>query len=173
MTTGEIDLDLGDRRRFLSLEQLVMAVVAGALGTVAFGVFGQGISPMMGGSNLAPVPLAGSVFKSVAGFGYKPAAYLLHYFAGVVCYPLAFLLIARPLWKTFLPFMPWYAIALVFGVIQWVFALYVMAHLVAGMPPFLKFSGITWAALYGHIIYAVVAIGISQNITISFRGRRS
>lgn len=36
------------------------------------------------------------------------------------------------------------------------FALFVLAHLVLGMPAFLGFSGITWAALVGHVIYAGV-----------------
>jgi hypothetical protein len=32
-----------------------------------------------------------------------------------------------------------------------------MAHLVAGNKPFLGWGGITWVALWGHIIYALVA----------------
>ncbi|MEM7644452.1 MAG: hypothetical protein AAF366_18290, partial [Pseudomonadota bacterium] len=39
----------------------------------------------------------------------------------------------------------------------WIFALYVMAHLVAGMPAFLGFTGITWVALWGHVLFGVVA----------------
>ncbi len=158
-------------RPIMDVERFLTLLIAGGFGTLAFAIFGQGLSPLLGGSNLAPVPLAGSVFKSIAGFGSKPAAHLLHYFAGIMCYPLAFALIGRPIWQKVMPALPWYVVAVAFGVVQWVFALYVMAHLVAGMPPFLKFSGITWAALYGHIIYALVAIGISQYLCISFRKR--
>ena len=42
------------------------------------------------------------------------------------------------------------------------FALYVMAHLVTGNKPFLGWTGITWVALWGHIIYALVAATIME-----------
>ena len=45
---------------------------------------------------------------------------------------------------------------MVYGIALWVFALYIMASLIAGNKPFLGFSGITWVALWGHIVYAVV-----------------
>ena len=48
------------------------------------------------------------------------------------------------------------------GVALWVFALYVMAHLVTGNKPFLGFTGSTWVALWGHIVYALVAAGIME-----------
>ena len=47
-----------------------------------------------------------------------------------------------------------------YGVLLWVFALYVMAHLIAGNPPFLGFTGITWVALVGHVLFALVAAAI-------------
>lgn len=169
MTVNDPHFEAGIARPSLSLERLLTLFIAGGFGTLAFSIFGQGISPLLGGSNLAPVPLAGSVFKAIAGFGSKPAAHLLHYAAGIICYPLAFALIGRPLWQKLIPSMPWYVVAVAFGVVQWVFALYVMAHLIAGMPPFLKFTGITWAALYGHVIYALVAVGISQHLCITWR----
>ncbi|WP_350334656.1 hypothetical protein [Coralliovum pocilloporae] len=164
--------DIGAQKSVLSLERLTIVLIAGAFGTIAFEIFGQAISPLLGGSRLAPVPLAASVFKAIAGFGSKPAAYMLHYLAGVLCYPLAFALIGRPLWKSIAPSVPWYVVAVAFGLFQWVFALYVMAHVIAGMPPFLNFAGITWAALYGHVIYALVAIGVSQHLSISW-GRKT
>ena len=169
MASSDGTIQFTDQRSLWSVDRLMVLLIAGGFGTLAFEIFGQGISPLLGGSKLAPVPLAGSVFKTLAGFGSKPTANLLHFFAGLICYPLAFALIGRPIWKRFAPMLPWIVVAVVFGVIQWVFALYVMAHLVAGMPPFLKFSGITWAALYGHILYAIVAIGISQHLTVQFR----
>lgn len=46
---------------------------------------------------------------------------------------------------------------MLYGIALWVFALYFMAHLVAGNPAFLGFTGITWVALAGHILFAVVA----------------
>jgi hypothetical protein len=38
-----------------------------------------------------------------------------------------------------------------------------MAHLVAGMPAFLGFTGMTSIALWGHVLYAAVAAGIIES----------
>jgi hypothetical protein len=147
----------------------LMLMLGGALATVAFELYGEVVSPSLGGSRLAPVPLAGSVFRAIAGYGSKEMAVLLHYIAGVIGYPLGFALVARPLWQKIAPRMPWWAVAVAFGCVQWVFALYIMAHLIAGQPPFLGFTGITWAALYGHILYAFVAIGVGHHYALSRR----
>lgn len=141
---------------------------AGALATVAFDAYGQGISPLLGMAKLAPVGLASSTLKSV--FGASPAglAHLLHMVTGMVFYVLGYFLIARPLQRAVLPQLPWLATAIIYGVVLWVFALYVMAHLVAGMPAFLGFSGITYVALYGHILYAVVAAWVIEAHGLAF-----
>ena len=139
----------------LSTAQLWRMLVAGALATVAFDVFGQALSPMLGFASLAPVPLANQVIGVVFGAGYTPGAQLLHYLTGLVAYPLGWILIAGPLTRRISA--PWWLGALAYGVVLWVFALYVMAHLVAGNPPFLAFTGITWVALIGHVLFAVVA----------------
>ncbi len=149
------------------IEKLLLLMLAGAIATAAFEIYGKVISPLLGSSNIAPVPLAASVFKAIAGFSSRPAANFLHYFAGVVAYPFAFAFIARPLWQKIAPDLPWYLVAIAFGCLQWVFAVYVMAHLIAGQAAFLGFTGITWAALYAHIVYALVAIGITQHFTLS------
>ena len=132
-------------------------VVAGALATVAFDVFGQALSPLFGYSKLAPVGLAGSSLKAIFGSSPSGMAYLVHALTGLVAYPLGWLLIARPLQQALTPRVPVVVAAAVYGVALWVFALYGMAHLVAGMKPFLGWSGITWVALWGHVVFAVVA----------------
>lgn len=132
-------------------------LVAGALATVAFDFYGQSLSPLLGGANLAPVPLANSVIEVVTGARWDAAAQFLHYFAGMIAYPLGWMLVARPLWKAFAPDLPWTVPAALYGVVLWVFALFVMAHLIAGLPAFLGFSGITWVALAGHVLFALVA----------------
>lgn len=136
------------------------ATVAGALATVAFDFFGQAISPGLGFASLAPVPLANQVIATLTGQGWAPGAHALHYAAGMIAYPLGWLLIAEPLRRHLMPSMPWIAGAVAYGVGLWIFALYVMAHLVAGNPAFLGFTGITWVALIGHVIFAVVAAGV-------------
>ena len=42
-----------------------------------------------------------------------------------------------------------------FGTGLWIFALFVMAHLIAGLPAFLGFIPLTWASLAGHLIFGV------------------
>ena len=54
------------------------------------------------------------------------------------------------------PQLNWFLSATLSGVGLWVFALYVMAHLVAGNPAFLGFIQLTWVALVGHILFAWV-----------------
>ena len=55
--------------------------------------------------------------------------------------------IAKPIADRVVPNLPWFVTAIAYGVVLWVFALYVMAHLVAGDKPFLGWGGITWVAL--------------------------
>ena len=145
---------------------------AGALATIAFDAFGQGLSPLLGYAKLAPVGLAGSTLKQVFGANPAGAAYLLHVLTGLVFYTLGYFLIARPLQRVVLPRLHWSLTAVAYGVALWVFALYIMAHLVAGMPPFLGFTGITWVALWGHVLFALVAATVIEAQGLVFDPRR-
>ena len=147
---------------------------AGALATVAFDAFGQGLSPPLGYAKLAPVGLAGSTLKQVFGASPSGAAYLMHIMTGLIAYTLGYFLIARPIQRAIAPAMHWSLTAVAYGVVLWVFALYIMAHLVAGMPPFLGFGGITLVALWGHIIFALVAAAVIevQGLVFDIKARR-
>jgi hypothetical protein len=135
---------------------LTVMGVAGALSTVAFDFFGQALSPGLGFAGLAPVPLATQVWQVLTGVAFEPAGHFLHYVAGMVAYPLGWMAVAEPLRRRHAPALPWRVAALIYGVALWVFALFVMAHLIAGNPPFLGFTGIAWVALIGHVLFAVV-----------------
>ncbi|WP_308917051.1 hypothetical protein [Jannaschia sp. LMIT008] len=137
-------------------------LTAGAFATIAFDLFGQGLSPLLGFAKLAPVGLAQSTLSTVFGSVPKGAADTLHILTGTIAYPLGYLLVARPIAAKVTPFLHWSAVAAAYGVGLWVFALYVMAHLVAGMPAFLGFGGITWVALWGHVLFALVAAAIIE-----------
>lgn len=147
---------------------------AGALATVAFDAFGQGLSPLLGYAKLAPVGLAGTTLKQVFGANPAGAAYLLHIITGLVFYTLGYFLIARPVQRAILPSLHWSLTAVAYGVALWIFALYIIAHLVAGMPAFLGFSGITWVALWGHIVFAVVAAAVIElnGLVFDIKARR-
>lgn len=137
-------------------------LTAGALATIAFDLFGQGLAPLFGFAKLAPVGLASATLKSVFGVSPKGAADALHILTGMLAYPLGYLLIARPIAQKVLPALHWSLVAAAYGVGLWVFALYGMAHFVAGMKPFLGFTGITWVALWGHILFALVAAWVLE-----------
>lgn len=138
-------------------------LTAGAFATIAFDAFGQGLSPLLGYAKLAPVGLAGATLTSVFGANPAGAAHLLHALTGLIFYVVGYYAIARPVQRAVLPTLHWSITAAVYGVALWVFALYFMAHLVAGMPAFLGFTGITWVALWGHVVYALVAAGVLES----------
>lgn len=144
---------------------IFMLLAAGALATLAFDSFGQGISPLLGFANLAPVPLATQTIQVVTGIKSPPLGFLLHILTGLIFYPLGWKLIARPIQQRIMPGLHWLITSVVYGVVLWVFSLYIMAHLVAGNPPFLGFTGITWVALVGHVLFAVVAAWIMESDT--------
>ena len=155
-------------------QTLTTILLAGALATVAFDLFGQFISPLLKsiaspilGAKLAPVPLAQAVLAKVTGIPGKELRalgipYGLHMLTGLIAYPLGHLLIVRPLAQRLVPTLPLIVPAIAYGIALWVFALYFMAHLVAGNPPFLGFGSITWVALWGHILFAVVAAWVIE-----------
>lgn len=137
----------------------VSVLTAGAFSLIAFDVFGQVISPALGYAQLAPVGLANASIKAVFGAGWRPGAEALHYAAGLIAYPLGWVVVDA-LRDRVAPMVPWLVAAILYGIGLWVFALYGMAHLVAGMKPFLGFTGITWVAFWGHILFAVVAAAV-------------
>jgi hypothetical protein len=141
---------------------IASVLTAGAFATLAFDLFGQGLSPLFGYAKLAPVGLAGATLKSVFGANPPGAGYLLHGVTGLLFYVIGYYAVARPMQRSLFPQLHWSVTAVAYGVALWAFALYGMAHLVAGMKPFLGFTGITWVALWGHILYAVVAAAVLE-----------
>jgi hypothetical protein len=146
--------------RALTSFNLWTMILAGAVATVAFDFFGQSLSPMLGFASLAPVPLANNVIQTLTGAPYEPAAQLLHYIAGMIAYPVGWMFIAEPLARRITPGLSWFAVSVIYGIGLWIFALFIMAHLIAGQPAFLGFTGITWIALVGHVLFALVAAAV-------------
>lgn len=133
---------------------VVTILLAGALATVVFDLFGQAISPGAGFPGLAPVPLANAVLNQVFGINSNAAAHAMHLFGvGIIGYPIGWLLIARPILRAI--GLHWFPASILYGIGLWGVAIGGLATYV-GNPFFLGFSEITWVALAGHIIYAVV-----------------
>ncbi|MFV2033922.1 MAG: hypothetical protein ACC631_02200 [Halocynthiibacter sp.] len=145
------------------MQRIVSTIlIAGVTAIFAFDLFGQGLSPLFGYARLAPVELAKSTLNAVFGSTPGGSAFLLHAFTGTIAYPLGYFLLARPIQRTVIPNLHWAVTAIVYGVVLWFFAVYIMASLVAGLPAFLGWTGITWVALWGHIVFALVAAWVIE-----------
>lgn len=136
---------------------IITVLLAGLVGTALWEVFARAITPLVIGGPLEPVGLIKSVINKTFGIAQfsTASAQQLHYFTGIIGYPLGYLLIARPMAKTLTPFLPWWVVSALYGVALWVFALYIMAHFFAGFPAFLGFGTLSWMSLAGHVLMAI------------------
>lgn len=135
-----------------SKKLLVTVVVAGLAADITWEIWARAITPLLVGGPLEPAALVQSVF----GFQNRFAAEIIHAVVGIVFYPIGYLFIARPLQRMIAPSLPLFLTGLGFGTGLWIFALYVMAHLIAGLPAFLGFIPLTWASLVGHWLFGLV-----------------
>jgi hypothetical protein len=147
----------------LTQATLVTSLLAGIAADLVWEVWARGITPFLVGGPLEPAALVQSVF----GFESRLIAEIIHLVVGFLFYPLGYLFIARPLQRAILPGLPWWLTALGFGLGLYVFALYVMAHLIAGLPAFLGFIPLAWASLAGHLLF-----GLATGYVVRLREER-
>ncbi|MBU2325795.1 MAG: hypothetical protein KJ755_00335 [Alphaproteobacteria bacterium] len=136
----------------LSGRLLTTIVIAGLAADMTWEIWARGITPLLVGGPLEPAGLIQSVF----GFQNRFAAEIIHAIVGIILYPIGYLFIARPLQRMIFPRLPLFLTGLGFGTGLWIFALYVMAHLIAGFPPFLGFIPLTWVSLVGHWLFGLI-----------------
>lgn len=142
-----------------------MMFIAGAIATVAFDFWGQVISPALGWANLSPHGLARSLLGSLGLPNSNFAGYFMHfYLVGLVGYPVGWLFIFKPIWMrvTGGPGGSFVA-SIIYGFGLWVFAIGGITA-IAGLPFFLNFTGITWVALIGHVLYGIVMVAVMAMI---------
>jgi uncharacterized membrane protein AbrB (regulator of aidB expression) len=143
----------------MDISHLIMTVLlAGLAGELVWEIWARFITPLWVGGPLEPAALVQDVFKLKS----RLPAEIIHVAVGLIAYPIGYLFIAQPVARAVTPFFPWWVVALGYGVGLWIFALYIMAHLFAGHPPFLGFIPLTWASLIGHLAFAV-ALGAVVN----------
>ena len=147
-----------------SLQSTVVTVlIAGLVSLLVWEVWAKVLAPLYMGGPLSPVGLVKSSFgigKETFGalLNAKPnavgnaVANGIHLLTGLVAYPVGYGLVARPLQQKLVPALPWFVTGLVYGTALYVFAMYIMAHLVAGFPPFFNFNGLSQASLIGHVL---------------------
>ena len=135
--------------------------IAGAAAAMAFDLWGQLISPGIGWAALSPHGLARSLLGSFGLPNGDFAGYFVHfYLVGLLGYPLGWLYVFRPAWRLVIgERLAWIVPAAVYGFGLWVFAIGGITA-VAGLPFFLNFTGITWVALIGHVLYGVVLVAV-------------
>lgn len=152
-------------RRHMAAETLGLLFVAGMLATMAFDFWGQIVSPGLGWANLSPHGLARSLLGTLGLPNSDFAGYFVHFYVvGLLGYPLGWALIFRPAWsRIFADELPWILPAVIYGIGLWVFAIGGITW-IAGLPLFLNFTGITWVALVGHVLYAIVLVAILRVI---------
>ncbi len=157
MTDATANASRGLSLPTLSVNTLMLILLGGAAGTLAFDIFGRAISPILGFASLAPVGLARAFLGTLDLPNSAAYGHLMHLFlVGALAYPIGWLFAARPVLSRILPGLHWFAMSALYGVGLWVFAIGGIATF-AGNPPFLNFTGITWVALVGHVLYAIVA----------------
>lgn len=151
----------------ITADTVALLLLSGAVGTVAFDIWGQAVAPLLGIGNLAPVGLARSLLGALGLPNGAPFGTLMHLFlVGLIAYPVGWLFIARPLLDRVFPSLHWVFGSVLYGIGLWIFAIGGVTA-VAGLALFLGFTTITWVALAGHVIYAVAAAG-----TVQFLDRR-
>jgi hypothetical protein len=130
---------------------LITILLAGLASEVVWEIWARAITPLWVGGPLEPAALVQSVFCLAD----RTTAEIIHVLVGLLAYPFGYIFIAQPIARAVVPFLPWWIVALGFGAGLWVFALYIMAHLFAGLPPFLGFIPLTWASLVGHLLFGL------------------
>lgn len=146
----------------INLQTVALILLSGAVGTLAFDLWGKAIAPLLGLGGLAPVGLARG-FLGALGLPNSAAwGNFMHLFlVGVIAYPVGWLFIARPILARVVPGMHWTIASTLYGVALWIFAIGFIAW-IAGNPAFLGFARITWVALAGHVFYAIAAAATVQ-----------
>lgn len=141
---------------------LVTLLAAGFAATLVWEIWANYLTPLWIGGPLQPAGLVKSAFGISSDFW----AQFIHFLTGFVAYPLGYLLVALPVARGLPIRFPWPVIGFGYGVGLWVFAMYGMAHLVAGFPPFLGFGNLAWASLVGHVLFGLAVAAV-------FAGRKA
>lgn len=139
-STGRLELPAIDGRT------LVRVAASGVAGLAVWEFFARLAAPIWLGFALDPTAL---IEMSIGASGL--AAELVHLVTGLLLFPLGYVFVLRPLARLVVPSWPAPLLGLGYGVALWVFAMYGMASVLGGMPPFMGFQPVAWASLVGHL----------------------
>ncbi|KNX39873.1 hypothetical protein ROTO_35870 [Roseovarius tolerans] len=147
-------------------QTLGLMFLSGFFATAAFDLWGQILSPALGFVNLSPHGLAKSLLGTFGLPNGDFAGYFVHfYLVGLIGYPVGWLFVFRPVWTRILGHSTgWFIPSAVYGFGLWVFAIGGITA-IAGLPFFLNFTGITWVALVGHVLYGIVMVAVMRLVS--------
>jgi len=149
----------------LNVQTLGLMFISGFFASNAFDLWGQMISPALGWANLSPHGLARSLLSTLGLPSGDFAGYFVHfYLVGLIGYPVGWLFIFNPIWTRVMGHTHWFLPSAIYGFGLWVFAIGGITT-IAGLPFFLGFTGITWVALVGHVLYGIVMVAVMRLIT--------
>lgn len=141
-----------------NVQLLGMMFISGFFASNAFDLWGQLISPALGFANLSPHGLARSLLGTLGLPNGEFAGYFVHfYLVGLIGYPIGWLYVFNPVWTRLFAGQRVFLGSAVYGFALWVFAIGGITT-IAGLPLFLNFTGITWVALVGHVLYGIVLV---------------
>ncbi|MEM8796265.1 MAG: hypothetical protein AAGE61_11910 [Pseudomonadota bacterium] len=147
-----------------SIQTIITATLfAGVVSLGVWELWAKVFAPLYMGGALSPVGLVKSsfgigketfapLFAAKSGAVGNAVANGIHLATGLIAFPLGYLLGARPIASKVAPALPWFVVGFVYGVVLYVFAMFVMAHLFAGFPPFFGFNALSQASLIGHVL---------------------
>lgn len=148
----------------MNVQTLGLMFISGFFASIAFDLWGQVISPALGFANLSPHGLARSLLSSLGLPSSNFAGYFMHfYLVGLVGYPIGWLFIFAPIWNRVIGETHWFLPSAVYGFGLWVFAIGGITA-IAGLKFFLGFTGITWVALVGHVLYGIVMVAVMRMV---------
>lgn len=148
----------------INARTLGLMFVAGFVATCAFDFWGQVVSPGLGFANLSPHGLAKSLLGALGLPSNDFAGYFMHfYLVGQIGYPVGWLFIFAPIWARVVGPTHWFIPGFIYGFGIFLFAIGGITA-IAGLPFFLGFTGITWVALVGHVLYGIVLVAVLQAI---------
>ena len=142
----------------INVQTLGLMFISGFFATIAFDLWGQMISPYLGFATLSPHGLARSLLGTLGLPNSNFAGYFMHFYVvGLIGYPAGWLFVFQPIWKRVLGDTNWFVPAAIYGFGLWVVAIGGITTF-AGLPTFLNFTGITWVALVGHVLYGIALV---------------
>jgi hypothetical protein len=152
----------GGACRLASRNPLVRVVLSGLAGLVVWELFARLAAPIWIGFALDPTALLEAAFGVTGAAGQA-----IHLALGLLVFPFGYIYLVGP---RLIPGLPWPVAGLLYGVALWVGAMYGLASVLGGMPPFMGFEPVAWASLTGHLGLGLAIAATDASLPAESRG---